>query len=289
VSSLARWAPPGADRGAGDSHGDDVAGADRAEGRRSRTECGPGGRDVVDEQYGPAGPIEPGAEPGGLQALGAGAAGLRTGVLLSDEEPSAWETELTREMAGDELGLVESALAATGVPGGGPGDDVDVDSGAHPSLDQSPAHETSEMPRHSATVVELETEQHRSGPTGERDRHQHSGTSRRSAEQREATRRADGGTGGVASGAPDGEHRGEQGAQGDPRAATGRDRRPIGHQSDLAPGGIDSVSAGSGRVGLGACNSIEHVFSFDRGCDTRSDRATDSGRAATSAGPRASQ
>lgn len=160
-------------------------------------------------------------------------------------------------MSSDQLGLVETALPATGISGRCPGDHIDVDSRTHPDLLKASPHETGEVPSHRASIVELEAEDDLPRPTGERNRHQHARTTRGRCEQREPAGATDRRAGCIAASAPHGEHLRQQ--------ATDVDQ----------PTRTLATADGSRRCWRGEGgrdrSTIEHVFSLRKGCDTLPD------------------
>jgi hypothetical protein len=210
----------GAHRGARHSDREHIARPDRSQGRRSRAERGTRGGDIVDEEHRAPRSVEPGSETRSAKPLGAGAPRLRAGGLLADEEAPAGKAELTGQMPGDQLGLVEAALASTGVTSRRPSDHVDVDAGTHTDLLEPSAHQTREMSRHRAAIVELEAEHHAPRPTGERDRQQHTRPLRRARQQSKPTGATDGCAGCVATGTPHREHPRQHATQTDRTAAS---------------------------------------------------------------------
>lgn len=165
-------------------------------------------------------------------------------------------------MSGDQLGLIEAALASTGVAGRSPSDDIDVDAGAHPDLLEAPPHETGEMTGHRPPIVELETEDHSPSPTGERNRHEHTWALRRTRQQSEPTGATDRSAGGIATGATNREHPRQQPTEAD--------------QPTRTLGALDSSRGRWGRERGRDRGAIEHAFSLRKGCDTLPDRAAES-------------
>jgi len=156
-------------------------------------------------------------------------------------------------MSGDQLGLVEAALASAGVAGRSPGDHINVDTGAHPDLLEAPPHEASEMTGHRPTIVELETEHHSPCSAGERHCHEHTGALRRTRQQGEPAGATDRSAGSVATSATNGEHPRQELTEADPPTR-----------------GLRTMHGSRGRWGRERGRdrgAIEHAFSLRKGCD----------------------
>src|SRR5918993_4980407 len=93
--------------------------------RLSRAQRRPRGNDNVYDEHAPAGGGGRSPEDGTVQPLDTVAAGLRCATVVAFEQSPAWQPELSRHSASDDLGLVESTPVAAAGAGGRPPDHVE--------------------------------------------------------------------------------------------------------------------------------------------------------------------
>ena len=117
---------------------------------------GSGGHHVVDHDDPLTPHVGAGPEERARQTFTSGAAGLRTGVRLTVEQPTRRNAELRRDVAGEQFALVEPPFAAPRRARGRPRDHVDP--GVIAVFDDLVDDETGEVPADLAAVPVLEPE-----------------------------------------------------------------------------------------------------------------------------------
>ncbi len=165
----------------------------------SPSQRGARGDDVVDQQDAPAGDARLGGESGPGEAACPVVPGLRFACRPAQQAP-AGETELTGDLAGDELCLVETTLAAPLGTGGSPRDDIEGVAG-EPAPEQTVDEQPGEMGGHRPAVAVFESEHDIASAAAER--HGGDGAARGNGgrpEQGEAARATQHRTGPVAPG-----------------------------------------------------------------------------------------